>query len=79
MKGVKDYEGPQHQVIEAGTGDQLSAATCWGRRPWGPPYSLARIMHHAERFCTSLQLACTGDPSVWIGERLSRPRRAPPG
>jgi len=30
---------------------------------------LARIMHHAERFCTSFQLACAGDPSVWIGVR----------
>jgi hypothetical protein len=30
---------------------------------------LARIMHHAGRFCTSGRRSRAGDPSVWIGVR----------
>ena len=29
--------------------------------------ALARIMHHAGRFCTSCRGSRAGDPSVWIG------------
>jgi hypothetical protein len=31
--------------------------------------SLARIMHQAERFCTSGRRSCACDPPVWIGVR----------
>jgi hypothetical protein len=31
--------------------------------------ALARIMHQAERFCTSGRRSCGCDPSVWIGVR----------
>jgi hypothetical protein len=30
------------------------------------PASLARIMHHGARFCTSWRRSRAGDPSVWI-------------
>jgi len=33
------------------------------------PAVLARIMHHAGRFCRSDQRSRAGDPSVWIGVR----------
>ena len=41
----------------------------WKQLPDQEKTRLARIMHHAERFCMFGRRSRAGDPSVWIGVR----------